>query len=233
MIIRKLKMYLLVGTLFVGMSTAKAFAAEETGVVEDTIVAEELVVESDIETDVEEVDEAEVEEIAEEVEEIDAVETESEESEETVEKEETVVEKETTVKEKAVEKYTKSELRLLTALIYCEAQGESYQGKLAVGIVVVNRKNSKLFPNSIKEVIYQKYQFGPARNGTLEKALSEYDKGNFTSKAELECIKAAKKALQGTTDITVNDKKVDFSKYLYFSGRVSGYTIKVGNHQFK
>lgn len=129
--------------------------------------------------------------------------------------------------------YTKSELRLLSALIYCESQGESYNGKLAVGIVVMNRKRSSLFPNTVKGVIYQKYQFSPVTNGTLNKALSEYDKGNFTSTAEKASIKAAKAALNGAKSITVSGTKKGFSKYLFFSGRLKGYTFQYQNHQFK
>lgn len=132
-----------------------------------------------------------------------------------------------------VKKYTAGELRLLSALIYCEAQGESYNGKLAVGIVVMNRKRSSAYPDTIKGVIYQKYQFSPVTNGTLKKALSEYDKGNFTSSSEKACIKAAKAALNGTKSITVKGEKVNFSKYLSFSCKLGGYTYKVGNHQFK
>jgi len=67
--------------------------------------------------------------------------------------------------------YTNAELRLLSALIYCEAQGESYAGKVAVGIVTVNRKKSSKFPNTLSGVIYQKNQYTPARSGALKKAL--------------------------------------------------------------
>jgi spore germination cell wall hydrolase CwlJ-like protein len=130
-------------------------------------------------------------------------------------------------------KYTKSELRLLSSIIYCEAGGESYNGKLAVGIVVMNRVRSYKYPDTVKEVIYQKYQFSPVRNGTLKKALAEYDNGKFTSSREKECIKAAKEALSGAKSVTINGKKKSFSKYLSFSGRLRGYTYKLGNHQFK
>ena len=50
--------------------------------------------------------------------------------------------------EKSSDNYTKADLRLLSALIYCEAQGESYNGKLAVGIVVMNRVRSGAFPDT-------------------------------------------------------------------------------------
>jgi len=141
--------------------------------------------------------------------------------------------KTTTTTKKETVKYTKNELRLLSALIYCEANGESYNGKLAVAIVVMNRVRSGAFPDTVKGVIYQKYQFGPVNNGALSRALAEYDAGKFTSSAEEQCIKAAKEALNGTKSITVNGKSKDFSKYLFFSGRLKNATFSLGNHQFK
>lgn len=129
--------------------------------------------------------------------------------------------------------YSEKDLRLLTALIYCESQSEIYRGKIAVGIVVMNRVRSNRFPDTLKEVIYQKSQFSPASSGSLEKALDKYDKDDFTSKDERECIKAAKVALSGVTTITIKDEEVDFSDFLFFSGRVSGSKIRLGNHQFK
>lgn len=129
--------------------------------------------------------------------------------------------------------YTKAELRLLSALIYCEAGSEIYRGKLAVGIVVMNRVRSKAFPDTVKDVIYQKYQFSPVRNGTLKKALAKYDNNDFTSTLEKDCIKAAKAALSGVTSFTINGEKKDFSDFLYFSGKLRGYTFKFGNHKFK
>lgn len=129
--------------------------------------------------------------------------------------------------------YTKAELRLLSALIYCESNGESYNGKLAVAIVVMNRVRAGAFPDTLKDVIYQKYQFGPVNNGSLNRALAEYDAGKFTSSVEKDCIKAAKEALNGTKSITVGGKSKDFSKYLFFSGRLKNSTYSLGNHQFK
>lgn len=61
---------------------------------------------------------------------------------------------------------------LLAALIQCEAGGQSQQCMLAVGAVVVNRVHSGSFPNSIRGVIYQRGQFGPASSGRLESRLA-------------------------------------------------------------
>ncbi len=93
--------------------------------------------------------------------------------------------------------YKESELRLLSCLIFCEAQGSSYKTMVAVGCVVMNRVKNKNYPNSVKKVIYQKKQFGPASSGQLAKKLKEYDKGKFDSKVEKKCIKAAKAVLTG------------------------------------
>lgn len=133
----------------------------------------------------------------------------------------------------AAKSYKESDLRLLSAIIYCEAQGESYAGKLAVGIVVMNRKASSKFPNTIKGVIYQKNQFQPTRNGAMKKALKRYDAGKFTSKTEKACIKAAKAALTGTRSVTYKGKNINLKGYYFFSRYLSGYRVKIGNHQFK
>lgn len=138
-----------------------------------------------------------------------------------------------TTKAKTVQKYTAADLRLLSAIIYCEAGSESYNGKLAVGIVVMNRVRSGRYPNTVKGVIYQKSQFSPVRSGSFSKTLKDYDKGGFTSKKEKDAIKAAKAALSGEKYITVKGEKKLFTKYLSFSGKIKGYTFKLGHHQFK
>jgi len=130
-------------------------------------------------------------------------------------------------------KYTASELKLMSCIIYCEAVGEPYAGKLAVGIVVMNRKSSKSFPNTLSGVIYQKYQFGPTRNGSLKKALKKYEAGQFKSTAEKACIKAAKSALNGNKKVTYKSKTHNMKSYHYFSTRVSGARLTIKNHQFK
>ena len=82
------------------------------------------------------------------------------------------------------------DVTLLAALIYCEAGGECYEGKVAVGAVVVNRVQSSAYPNSVSDVIYQSGQFGPASSGALSTAIAD---GSYSS-----CISAAQEALSGT-----------------------------------
>lgn len=55
--------------------------------------------------------------------------------------------------------YTEDELDLLSRLIYSEGGTESYETKLKIGSVVMNRVSDPDFPDSIWEVIYQKNQF--------------------------------------------------------------------------
>ena len=57
--------------------------------------------------------------------------------------------------------YTDEELDLLARLIYSEGGIESYETQLMIGSVVMNRvmSNEPYFPDTIREVIYQKNQF--------------------------------------------------------------------------
>ena len=57
--------------------------------------------------------------------------------------------------------YTEEELDLLARLIYSEGGIESYETQLKIGSVVMNRVLSEdpWFPDTIREVIYQKNQF--------------------------------------------------------------------------
>lgn len=58
---------------------------------------------------------------------------------------------------------TQEEIRWLSAITYLEAGNQSYYGKKCVASVVMNRVNSKRFPNTIKGVLFQSGQFTPGR----------------------------------------------------------------------
>lgn len=144
--------------------------------------------------------------------------------------------KKETTKKAAVKKkaaYTKTELRLMASIINCEAGAESYQGKLAVGIVIMNRIHSKSFPSTLRKVIYQKYQFSPVRNGSLNKRLRQYDAGKTGSKQWKDCISAAKKVLNGQSEIIVKGKTKSLRGYYFFSVKLPGAKLKLGGHKFK
>lgn len=95
--------------------------------------------------------------------------------------------------------YVPEDVLWLARIVHVEARGAEYECKLAVANVVLNRRNSNLFPNSIYDVIFQPGQFPPAhKSGFTEIIPSD------------ESIRAAKNALNGENNI---------SKSLYFNNR--------------
>lgn len=55
--------------------------------------------------------------------------------------------------------YSNSDVELLAKVISAEARGESYEGQVAVGAVILNRVKHPSFPDSLSGVIYQKGAF--------------------------------------------------------------------------
>ena len=108
------------------------------------------------------------------------------------------------------------ETRLLAALIQCEAGNQPYEGKVAVGAVVMNRVKSGAYPNTIYDVIYASGQFTPALNGTVAKV---YNSGKIADS----CVQAAQAALNGETTV---------GGALHFrrAGNREGYVL--GDHVF-
>ncbi len=77
------------------------------------------------------------------------------------------------------------DLYLLARLVYGEARGEPYKGKVAVAAVVLNRVKSSSFPNSVSGVIYQTGAFSVVSDGQINLSPDE------------EALKAAKDAMNG------------------------------------
>ncbi len=86
------------------------------------------------------------------------------------------------------------DLRLLASLIHCEAGNETYNGKLAVGAVVMNRVRSGAYPDTISGVIFASGQFTPALNGKVARV---YMSGNIADG----CYEAAQAAINGETNV--------------------------------
>lgn len=78
-----------------------------------------------------------------------------------------------------------SNINLLARIINGEARGETYEGQVAVGAVVLNRVEHPSFPNSIAGVIYQ------------PQAFTAVDDGQINASVTASCIRAAKDALNG------------------------------------
>ena len=113
--------------------------------------------------------------------------------------EEERMKKETQVKYREEVDYTEEELKLLACLVHSEAGDQSYEGKLAVANIVLNRVKSSIYPDTIKDVIYQPGQFSVVKIGSLSKQLDNYE--SYSTKSQLLTIKAAKAALQGANNI--------------------------------
>ena len=106
---------------------------------------------------------------------------------------------------------------LLANLIYCEAGGEPYEGKVAVGAVVINRVLCSQYPDTIVGVIYQSGQFEPVSTGRLALALA-------SNKATSSCYQAADEAMSGYTNV---------GQRVYFRTPIPGLTgQQIGGHIF-
>ena len=81
--------------------------------------------------------------------------------------------------------YSDNNVNLLAMVINGEARGESYEGQVAVGAVVLNRVRHSSFPNTIAGVIYQNGAFTAVTDGQINKPI------------ESSCFKAARDALNG------------------------------------
>ena len=113
--------------------------------------------------------------------------------------------------------------------LYYEAASESFEGKLAVAQVTMNRTNSPHYPKTVCEVVYQKtgntYQFswvGEKVGGIKNKYAWE------------ECLIVAKKAL---TEPKLHDTIYRTKSMFYHNTSVNPawklkYVAKIGNHLF-
>ncbi len=107
------------------------------------------------------------------------------------------------------------DVTLLAALIQCEAGSEPYEGKVAVGAVVVNRMRSGSYPGTVQGVIYQSGQFSPVSSGKLARVAAS---GPSSS-----CIQAAQEALSGVDNT---------GGAMFFRRAGSRSGVVIGNHVF-
>ncbi len=108
------------------------------------------------------------------------------------------------------------DIDLLAAIIECEAGGEPYVGKVAVGNVVMNRVASPLFPNTVSEVLYQNRQFSPVGSGRFAIVLARG--------ANATCYQAAQEAMNGSAPV---------GSCLFFRTPIPGLTgTQIGGHIF-
>ncbi|WP_077622325.1 cell wall hydrolase [Sediminibacillus massiliensis] len=116
------------------------------------------------------------------------------------------------------------EKNLMARLVHAEAEGESYKGKVAVATVVLNRVEHEGFPDSIKEVVYQRtgkvYAFSPVQNGSINQLPGE------------DSVKAVEEALtnggQNNDSLYFYNPKTAKSEWIL----TRKVTHTIGNHRF-
>ena len=113
--------------------------------------------------------------------------------------------------------HTAEDVAMLAAIIECEAGNQSYEGKCAVGSVVINRVADPRFANSISGVIYAPYQFSPVASGRFAIVLARG--------ANAACTQAAVDVLNGYININA------LYFHIYDSSVDVGGTV-IGDHVF-
>ena len=113
--------------------------------------------------------------------------------------------------------HSAEDVAMLAAIIECEAGNQSYEGKCAVGSVVINRVVDPRFANSISGVIYAPYQFSPVASGRFAIVLARG--------ANAACTQAAVDVLNGYININA------LYFHVYDSSVDVGGTV-IGDHVF-
>lgn len=118
-------------------------------------------------------------------------------------------------------KHTDGNEALLARLIEAESGGESYEGKVAVGKVVLNRVTDGQFPSNVKAVIHEKGQFDVVANGLIHEP------------ASIESVSAAREAIR-------QGGNANGALFFYNAGTATNRWLdtrptvfSIGNHTFK
>lgn len=117
---------------------------------------------------------------------------------------------------------------LLAAVTYTESGNHELACQVATALVILNRVESKSYPDTLKYVVYQKSQFEVARSGALTKILKAYESNDQT---QLKWLKTTEEAVaialeimgayktdgieRTIDDVTLPNGKTDFD-YLGF-----------------
>ena len=134
-----------------------------------------------------------------------------------------------TINKKMMKSLSKDDLDILYRIVEAEATGEDIYGKILVANVVLNRVNSKKFPNTVEKVVFQKngntYQFSPTKDGRF-----------WSVKVTDETIEAVNRALEG--EDYSNGALYFFARKLTSKNKASWFdnslrkVLKYGCHEF-
>lgn len=124
---------------------------------------------------------------------------------------------------------SEEDYQVLLRIVEAEAGGEDIEGKMLVAGVVLNRVESEDFPDSVKEVVFQRVngtaQFSPVYSG-------RYDRVTISE----ETVEAVERVLAGE-DITEGAlffaarKYADSTKMRWFDEKLT-YLFTHGGHEF-
>ena len=121
--------------------------------------------------------------------------------------------------------YTESDYNVLLRIVQAEAGGCDMKGKILVANVILNRVESDEFPDTITDVVYEKRQFSPVSNGSINRC-----------KVEEETVEAVDRALAGE-DYSVgalffmNRRASSGSNVRWFDTHLD-YLFQHGGHEF-
>ncbi len=110
--------------------------------------------------------------------------------------------------------------QLLAKIIFAEARGESFEGQVAVGAVILNRVEDSRFPDTIKEVVFEPGQFTPV-NGDKINFMPDR-KAYLAAEAALEGIDPTNRALYYYNPKIATDKWI----------KTRPVIKHIGNHTF-
>ena len=121
--------------------------------------------------------------------------------------------------------YTESDYNVLLRIVQAEAGGCDMKGKILVANVILNRVESDEFPDTITDVVYEKRQFSPVSNGSINRC-----------KVEEETVEAVDRALAGEDYsegalFFMNRRASSGSNVSWFDTHLD-YLFQHGGHEF-
>lgn len=128
-------------------------------------------------------------------------------------------------KASAVVSYSDQDYEVLKKIVQAEAGGCDMKGRILVANVVINRVKDGSFPNTITGVVYEKSQFSPVSNGSIN-----------TCSVSSETEEAVNRALAGEDYSQgalyfMNRKRSESGNVSWFDSRLD-YLFYYGGHEF-
>lgn len=124
---------------------------------------------------------------------------------------------------------TKEDYEVLLRIVEAEAGGEDTEGKMLVACVVMNRVKDESFPDTVKEVVFQKEngtaQFSPVYSGRYDRVVISEDTINA-----VERVLCGEDISEGALYFAAR-KYADRSKMRWFDEKLT-FLFSHGGHEF-